>query len=76
MNAELLGTKERFNLEEAAAYLGMKTRALREACLDRRIAYSKLDRRTWLFTRAALDEFIRRTRFPVAPKTAKTTRNV
>jgi excisionase family DNA binding protein len=64
-----------FNLQEAAAYLRMKERALRDACLAKRIGYAKLDRRTWRFTRAGLDDFIRRNSFEprtlYGPKAAK-----
>jgi excisionase family DNA binding protein len=49
-----------YTLEEAAKYLGMRERALRDACLARRITYSKLDRRTWRFTKTALEDFIER----------------
>jgi excisionase family DNA binding protein len=67
-----LESKESYNLEEAAQFLGMKLRALKDACLAKRIRYAKLDRRTWRFARADLNDFINRNtiepRTPYGPK--------
>ena len=51
-----------FDLPEAAKYLRMSERALQEACLAQRVSFSKLNYRTWRFTRADLEDFIRRNR--------------
>jgi excisionase family DNA binding protein len=59
----VLESKESYNLEEAAQFLGMKLRALKDACLAGRIRYAKLDRRTWRFVRTDLDDFINRNTF-------------
>src|SRR6266403_1453257 len=60
-----------FSLEEAAEYLGVKERTLRDACLTRQITYTKLDRRTWRFTKKGLDEFIERKTKHALPENEK-----
>ena len=50
--------------DEAAAYLGMKPEAPRNACHARRVTYARLNYRTWRFTKADLDNFISRYTFP------------
>ena len=55
---------QHFGLKEAAAYLGMKPEALRNACHARRVTYAPLNYRTRRFTKADLDNFISRYTFP------------
>jgi excisionase family DNA binding protein len=46
------------NLREAAEYLGITTRRLKDLCRERRITHSRPDYRTYRFTRAELDAWL------------------
>jgi excisionase family DNA binding protein len=48
------------NLKEAAAFLQVKERTLRELCHDNRITHIRLNHRQYLFKLEHLDEFIAR----------------
>jgi len=47
-----------FNLEEAAEYLGVTQRHLKDLCLDRRIVFSKPHYRAFSFRKEDLDAFL------------------
>jgi excisionase family DNA binding protein len=47
-------------LPEAAAYLKVSTRVVRDWCKQNRIRYSKLNYRQWRFRKADLDAFLDR----------------
>jgi excisionase family DNA binding protein len=51
INEGLLG------LDEAAEYLGVTRRFLRELCLRKKIRFAKPNYRTWAFRRADLDAY-------------------
>jgi excisionase family DNA binding protein len=46
------------DLRGGAQYLGMTTRKLKDLCRDKRITHSRLDYRTYRFTRADLDAWL------------------
>jgi excisionase family DNA binding protein len=48
------------DLKEAAAYLRLSVRALRDACNAGRITHTRLDRLNWRFRKADLDDFVAR----------------
>jgi excisionase family DNA binding protein len=54
---------EKFSLAEAAAELKISTRALRDLCRAGRITFSRVHKRSWIFTRADIDAFLERNRF-------------
>jgi excisionase family DNA binding protein len=47
-----------FDLKDAAEYLGMTTRKLKDLCRDKRITHSRPDYRTYRFTREDLDKWL------------------
>ena len=47
-----------FTLIEAAEYLQLPPRAVRELCTAKKINHARLDHRNWRFTRADLDLYI------------------
>jgi excisionase family DNA binding protein len=47
-------------IDEAAGYLKISRRALRELCLRRQIRHAKPTYRTWIFRREDLDEYLNR----------------
>jgi excisionase family DNA binding protein len=51
------------SLEEAAEYLKVSRRNMRELCLRRKIRFAKPNYRTWIFRRSDLDEYLNRIAF-------------
>jgi excisionase family DNA binding protein len=51
---------ELLDLKEAADYLRITIRALRDACKSGHVTHARLDRLTWRFKKADLDDFIAR----------------
>jgi excisionase family DNA binding protein len=47
-------------IDEAAEYLGLTRRFLRELCLRRKIRFAKPNYRTWVFKRSDLDAYLNR----------------
>jgi excisionase family DNA binding protein len=45
-------------LEQAAGYLQIPRRSLRELCEKRKIAHARLDYRNWRFKKADLDAYL------------------
>ena len=45
-------------IEQAAEYLQISRRSLRELCEKRKIAHARLDYRNWRFKKADLDAYI------------------
>jgi excisionase family DNA binding protein len=45
-------------LEQAAAYLQIPRRSLRELCEKKKIAHARLDYRNWRFRKADLDTYL------------------
>jgi excisionase family DNA binding protein len=68
------------NLREAADYLGLSPRALREKCGRNLISHTRIDRLNWRFSVEDLEAYLQRNRFVAKsvydPKPAKTPRNV
>jgi excisionase family DNA binding protein len=52
-----------YDLAGAAHYLGMTTRKLRDLCLDKRIAHSRLDYRSYRFRRSDLEGYLETYKF-------------
>jgi excisionase family DNA binding protein len=49
-----------FGIDEAAEYLGVTRRYLRELCLRRKIRFAKPNYRTWAFKKADLEAYLDR----------------
>jgi excisionase family DNA binding protein len=47
-------------IDEAAEYLGVTRRFLRELCLRKKIRHAKPNYRTWVFRREDLDAYLNR----------------
>jgi excisionase family DNA binding protein len=52
---ELIISERPLTLEEAAEYLQIPRRSLRELCEKKKISHSRLDYRNWRFKKADLD---------------------
>jgi excisionase family DNA binding protein len=60
------------DLKQAADELGVSPRQLREMCAAGKIGHVRVGRRTWLFTRGDIEDFLQRHRFnPRQPLGAK-----
>jgi excisionase family DNA binding protein len=51
-------SRSTMDLKTAAGYLGFSVRKLRDYCREKRISFSRPDRRTYVFKLADLQEFL------------------
>jgi excisionase family DNA binding protein len=56
--AESPARDTRLNLQEASEFLGVTTRRLKDLCREKRITHTRIDYRTYRFTRADLDAWL------------------
>jgi excisionase family DNA binding protein len=58
MNESPIPSARPLTLEEAADYLQIPRRSLRELCEHKKISHSRLDYRNWRFKKADLDAYL------------------
>lgn len=58
MNESSLISERPLTLEQAAEYLQIPRRSLRELCEKKKISHSRLDYRNWRFRKADLDAYL------------------
>ena len=58
MNESSLISDRPLTLEQAAEYLQIPRRSLRELCEKKKISHSRLDYRNWRFRKADLDAYL------------------
>ena len=58
MNESSIISERRLTLEEAADYLQLPRRTLRELCEKKKICHSRLDYRRWRFRKSDLDAYL------------------
>ncbi len=67
MNESSIISERQLTLEEAAEYLQIPRRSLRELCEKKKISHSRLDYRHWRFRKSDLDAYLENRTVVVKP---------